>query len=250
MVTSTGCEGVQTPQKSAPAVGAEWAQTILVVDDEENIRILMRDLLCAEGYKPLLASDGSEALKTALEKLPNLILLDLILPDIDGFDVCRQLKANPATANIPIIIVSGRREDADIAAGLEMGADDYVVKPVRKQVLAARIRAVLRGRSGSASEKRRLLHRHGLVIDLDLHSVTVDGEKIDLSATEFRVLEALASRPGWILSREQIIERVSGLDYPVTERAVDVQISGLRKKLGESRRLIESVRGVGYRFKE
>jgi two-component system phosphate regulon response regulator PhoB len=184
--------------------------------------------------------------------LPGLILLDLMLPGMDGLEVCRALKKQPATAHIPVIMLTARGEEADVVAGLELGADDYIPKPFSPRVLIARVRTVLRRREREAApvDKSGLLRIHELTIHPGRNEVLVDGEPVELTFTEFRVLHLLASRPGWVFTRNQIVDAVRGESYAVTERAVDVQIVGLRRKLGESGKYIETVRGVGYRFKD
>jgi two-component system phosphate regulon response regulator PhoB len=225
-------------------------EKILVVDDEEDILELVRYNLTKEGYRAQCVQSGEQALVKAGEDPPDLIVLDLMLPGLDGLDVCKALKRNPATESIPLIMLTARGEDADIVAGLELGADDYVTKPFSPRVLLARIRATLRKRKQMELEESAIVRTGGLVIDSSRHEVTLHGNPVNLTVTEFRILHFLARRPGWVFTRDQIINAVRGDDYSVTERSVDVQIVGLRRKLGDAGHCIETVRGVGYRFKE
>lgn len=225
-------------------------EKILVVDDEEDILELVRYNLFKNGYQVTCVSSGELAMQKLKEETPHIILLDLMLPGMDGLDVCRTLRSNPATVNIPIIMITAKGEDADIVTGLELGADDYLTKPFSPRVLLARIRAILRRNKQDELDESSVLKTHDIVVNPARHEVLVKGEQLMLTATEFGILHFLARRPGWVFSREQIISAVKGDDYPVTERSVDVQVVGLRKKLGDSGDLIETVRGVGYRFKE
>ncbi len=223
---------------------------ILVVDDEPDIIELVRYNLAKEGYRVQTVLSGEKALAAADEGVPDLVLLDLMLPGVDGLDVCRRLKANPRTAHIPIIMLTAKVEDADIVTGLELGADDYVTKPFSPRVLVARVRTVLRRKRREEETTLELVKIHDLTIDPARHEVVISGIPVLLTASEFKILSFLARRPGWVFSREQIIIAVKGQDYPVTDRSVDVQIVGLRKKLGDAGKFIETVRGVGYRFRE
>ncbi|GBD93261.1 transcriptional regulatory protein YycF [bacterium BMS3Abin05] len=223
---------------------------VLVVDDEEDILELIGHNLKKEGYDVQSVATGEEALRAASENIPDLIVLDLMLPGVDGLEVCRRLKEDPDTRRIPIIILSAKGDEADIVTGLELGADDYVPKPFSPRVLVARIRAVLRRKKAGVPPESEVLQIHDLVINPGKHKVTINGKKIDLTYTEFYFLSILARRPGWVFTRYQLVDAVRGNNYPVTDRSVDVQIVGLRKKLGKYGNLIETVRGVGYRFKE
>lgn len=226
------------------------AESILVVDDERDIQELIRYNLRKEGFVVHTVGSGEEALTAAIDIKPALIVLDLMLPGIDGVQVCRRLKAGEHTSHIPVIMLTARTEDEDIVAGLETGADDYVTKPFSPKVLVARVRSLLRrAATPGTTEASTRLEAHGVVMDLSRYEVFADGEEIQLSATEFAILEFLIKSPGWVFSRQKIIDSIRGKDYPVTERSVDVQILGLRKKLGERGHLIETVRGVGYRFR-
>ncbi len=226
------------------------AQQILVVEDEQQIAELLRYNLAKEGYEVLVAHKGREALRLLRRHKPDLVLLDLMLPDLDGLEVCRQIRRDPATEGLSIVMLTARGEEADIVVGLELGADDYVTKPFSPRVLLARIRAVLRRKAAEAPAEDAPIEVHGVLIDPRRHEVNVEGQSVELTATEFRVLHALARRPGWVFTRRRIAEAVHGATDVVTDRAVDVQIVGLRKKLGRAGRLIETVRGVGYRLKE
>ena len=225
-------------------------EKILVVDDEEDILELVRYNLVREGYTVSCATSGEEALKASVSGSIDLIILDLMLPGIDGLEVARRLKENSATKDTPIVMLTAKGEEADIVTGLELGADDYVTKPFSPRILIARIKAVIRRRSGAAQAESEVLKVHELTIHTGRRHVTTNGKSLDLTYTEFQVLYFLARRPGWVFTRSQIVDAVRGDDYPVTDRSVDVQIVGLRKKLGPLGKYIETVRGVGYRFME
>src|SRR6056297_1134598 len=227
-------------------------KTILVVDDEADILQLIQYNLEKEGYNSLTAASGEEAIREAHRRLPSLIILDLMLPGLDGIEVCKQLRSTEDTKYIPILMVTAKSEESDIITGLEVGADDYITKPFSPKVLIARVRAILRrSRRNPIKEGREpYIKIHEIQIDTSKHEVISSGNPLLLSVTEFAILEFLARNPGWVFSRNQIIGAVKGEDYPVTERSVDVQILGLRKKLGEQGRMIETVRGIGYRMKE
>lgn len=223
---------------------------ILVVDDEEDILELVRYNLTREGYNVLCASTGEEGLNTAKSKLPDLIILDLMLPGIDGLDVARSLKNDSNTKDIPIIMLTAKGEEADIVTGLEMGADDYLSKPFSPRILIARIKAVLRRQITPVNTEKDIVEIHDIKIHSGRHEVLVNDNPVQLTFTEFGILNFLVKRPGWVFTRSQIVDAVKGDDYFVTDRSVDVQIVGLRKKLGVAGKYIETVRGVGYRFKE
>jgi two-component system phosphate regulon response regulator PhoB len=225
-------------------------QKILAVDDEEDILELLRFNLTREGFAVIGAASGEEALKFARAEKPELILLDLLLPGIDGLEVARRLKKDASTKEIPIIMVTAKGEEADIVAGLEVGAEDYITKPFSRKVLIARVRAVLRRKGAAPADEKEVLAVHDLLIHPGRREVLVKGKPVPLTFTEFGILNFLARRPGWVFTRSQIIDAVKGDEYFVTDRAVDVQIVGLRKKLGSAAKVIETVRGVGYRFKE
>lgn len=227
-------------------------ERILIIEDEEDILALVQYNLLREGYRVSCATSGEEGLQLARSENPDLILLDLMLPGMDGLDVCRALKLGAATAQIPVIMLTAKGEEADVVAGLELGADDYIPKPFSPRVLIARLRTVLRRleREATSADKGSVLRLHELTIHPGRNEVLVHDEPVELTFTEFRVLLLLAGRPGWVFTRNQIVDAVRGESYAVTERAVDVQIVGLRRKLGEAGRYIETVRGVGYRFKD
>ncbi|MDY6953458.1 MAG: response regulator [Thermodesulfobacteriota bacterium] len=225
-------------------------EKILVVDDEEDIIELLRFNLSREGYQVSSATSGEDALTLVRSEIPNLLLLDLMLPGMDGLEVAKRLKSNSNTMNIPIVMLTAKGEEPDIVTGLELGADDYVTKPFSPRVLVARVRAVLRRKVTDLPEDTSSFQVHDLVIHPGRHEVLVDGKHVALTFTEFAILNHLARRPGWVFTRYQIVDAVRGTDYPVTDRSVDVQIVGLRKKLGPAGKYIETVRGVGYRFKE
>lgn len=225
-------------------------ESILIVEDEQDIMELISYNLRKEGYIISQAPSGEKAIASVEENIPDLIILDLMLPGIDGIEICRQLKRKEETRKVPIIMVTAKGEDSDIITGLEMGADDYITKPFSPKVLIARIRTVLRRNSEITYPKEeQLITIHGITINSARHTVHLDNKEIILSATEFAILEFLAANPGWVFSRNQIIKNVKGNDYPVTERSVDVQILGLRKKLEHFGDTIQTVRGVGYRMK-
>lgn len=224
---------------------------ILVVDDEEDLLELVAYNLRREGYEVDCVTTGETALRAARSKRVDLILLDLMLPGADGLEVCRALRSDPQTREISIVMLTAKGDEADIVAGIELGADDYITKPFSPRVLLARIRAVLRRHSQSAPiDDSSLVRIHQLEIDPVRHEVTVESRRLDLTITEFRVLSWLARHPGRVFTRQQIIDAVRGDDYPVTERSVDVQVVALRRKLGKCGDYIETIRGVGYRFKE
>ncbi|MFQ5511180.1 MAG: response regulator [Candidatus Krumholzibacteriia bacterium] len=225
-------------------------KTILAVDDEEDILELVEFNLAREGYSVLRVTTGEEALQVARSRNPDLVLLDLMLPGVDGLEVCKRLKRGEATRNIPVIMLTAKGEEADIVLGLELGAEDYVTKPFSPKVLTARVRAVFRRREQPEADGESPSRIHDLEIHPGRHEVSLAGKPVTLTLTEFRILQFLAKRPGWVYTRYQIVEAVRGDDYAVTDRAVDVQIAGLRKKLGKHGDYIETVRGVGYRFKE
>lgn len=224
-------------------------EKILIVDDEEDVLELVRYNLDKNGYAVQTAATGEEALKKVRIQTPNLIILDLMLPGVDGLTICKQLKADSKTEHIPIIMLSAKGEEADIVTGLELGADDYVTKPFSPKVLIARVRRSLQRAVVRNSEKGPV-KIHEFTIDPARREVRIGDSSVDLTFTEFNILYALARRPGMVFTRYQIVDTVHGDDYLVTDRAVDVQMVGLRKKLGDYGKYIETVRGVGYRFKD
>ncbi|MFO7963429.1 MAG: response regulator transcription factor [Desulfobacterales bacterium] len=225
-------------------------KNILAIDDEEDILELLRYNLEREGFAVACADTGESALRKAVAENFDLILLDLMLPGIDGLEVARRLKNAAKTRTVPIIMLTAKGEEADVVAGLELGADDYITKPFSPRVLVARVRAVLRRVSEEPEDPLSVLHIGEFEIHPGRRTVHVNGEFVALTFTEFQILHTLARRPGWVYTRYQIVEAVRGDDYPVTDRSVDVQIVGIRKKLGRYGDYIETVRGVGYRFKE
>jgi two-component system alkaline phosphatase synthesis response regulator PhoP len=225
-------------------------QKILVVDDEEDILELLRFNLTKEGFTVVCAASGEEALKSAVSNRPDLVLLDLLLPGMDGLEVARRLKHDASTKDIPVIMVTAKGEEADIVTGLEVGAEDYITKPFSRKVLIARVRAALRRKAAAPADDQEVLSVQDLTIHPGRREVLVKGKPVALTFTEFGILNFLARRPGWVFTRSQIVDAVKGNEYFVTDRAVDVQIVGLRKKLGSAAKSIETVRGVGYRFKE
>ncbi len=225
-------------------------ETILVVDDEEDILELIRYNLEREGYKIICAASGEEALKKSVSTPLDLILLDLMLPGIDGLNVARRLKNNKNNRNVPIIMLTAKGDEADIIIGLEMGADDYITKPFSPKILIARIRAAIRKQKKKLYMDTFEISIHDLVINFGMRSVKIKGEPVKLRYSEFQILSSLVKRQGWVFTRTQIVNLVHGNNYPVTDRSIDVQIVGLRKKLGLFGKYIETVRGVGYRFRE
>ncbi len=222
---------------------------ILVIEDEKDIQELIRFNLERDGYKVLSADSVEAAGKMLVKQLPDLVLLDLMLPGENGYDFCRRLRSEERTQHLPVIMVTARDEDADIVAGLEVGADDYITKPFSPRVLLARVRAVLRRRAVEPEDSADRLVRGPVELDRTRHAVRIDGRPVAMTLSEFRILELLLRRPGVVFSRYQIVDAVHGSDYPVTDRSVDVQIVGLRRKLGKCSDQIETVRGVGYRFR-
>jgi two-component system alkaline phosphatase synthesis response regulator PhoP len=224
-------------------------EKILIVEDEEDVHELIRYNLEKNGYCAESAMTGHEAVTKAASLLPDLVLLDLMLPGLDGLQVCKTLKKDAKTEKIPVVMLTAKGTESDIITGLEMGADDYITKPFSPRVLLARIKAVLR-RKETAVQDDGVVQIYDLEIDSGRHRVLLKGKPLTLTSTEFSLLKFLAARPGWVFTRYQIVDAVHGSDYPVTDRSVDVQIVGLRKKLGTAGKYIETVRGVGYRFVE
>jgi len=223
---------------------------ILIVEDEGDVMELIRYNLAKEGFNCDAAYNGQEALRKARATLPDLVLLDLMLPEVDGLEVCKRLKNSPQTEHIPIVMVTAKSDEADIVTGLELGADDYITKPFSPKVLVARVRAVLRRKTTEIPGKSTVVRIHDIQIDPGRHKVLVKDKAVELTSSEFGLLYFLAARPGWVFTRYQIVDAIHGTDYPVTDRSIDVQVVGLRKKLGTAGKYIETVRGIGYRFKE
>ena len=223
-------------------------KTLLVVEDENDIRQLLRFNLEREGYAVLEADNGLDGLRTASLELPDLVVLDLMLPGLDGCEVCRRLKAQTATADTPVLMLTARGEEVDRIEGFTLGADDYVVKPFSVKELVLRIRAILR--RSDRTEPGAVLSRGGLFIDVDAHRVTLDGMELALTATEFRLLEDLMRHAGAVRTREQLLNAVWGYSFDGYARTVDTHVRRLRAKLGDEASVLETVRGVGYRLKD
>jgi DNA-binding response OmpR family regulator len=221
---------------------------ILIVDDEEDIIELLRYSLEKEGWETAEATSGEEALELVKSQSFDLLLLDLMLPGIDGLEVCARIKAGICENPPAVLMLTARTEDPDIVTGLNVGADDYVTKPFSPKVLVARVKALLRRLQDGAQARTEIYNIHGIRLDSTRYEVTVDEKPVELSATEFAILEVLMKNPGWVFNRARIIDEVKGDNYPVTERSVDVQILGLRRKLGDRGDVIQTVRGVGYRM--
>ena len=222
---------------------------ILIVDDEEDILELLRYNISKEGYDVISAENGAGCLDLAHSHAPDLIILDLMMPDIDGLDVCKKLKNDDKTKNIPVIMLTAKSMESDIIVGLELGADDYIAKPFSPKVLIARMKSVLRRSYGDISDGGgEVIKRFGLCVDVSGRKVRFNGEDIDLTYSEFEIIMLFAKHPGRAFSRKQIMSAARGDNYLVTERAMDVQIVNLRKKLGKAGELIKTVRGVGYKF--
>lgn len=224
---------------------------IIVVEDEADILDVIEYNLTREGYKVLGFRDGEQGLEAIRGEDPQLVLLDLMLPGMDGIEICKKVKEDPVTRDVPVIMITAKTEESDVVLGLGVGADDYVSKPFSPKELVARVKAVLRRAPLKETViKSDRITRDGFVIDNTRHEVTLDGELVTMTATEFKMLHFLASHPGRVFSREQLLSKVVGSDTVVIDRNVDVHIRSIRKKLGENHRsLIDTVRGVGYRFK-
>ncbi len=220
-----------------------------MVDDEKDIIELVSYNLEKEGFKVISATDGEKALESVSSEEPEIIILDLMLPGIDGLDVCRELKRNDQTSSIPIIMLTAKGEESDIVIGLELGADDYITKPFSPRILVARVKAVLR-RIESKKEEDKLIRINQLSIDLVRHQVTYRGKTLELTSTEFNLLILLAQNRGKVFTRDQILDKAWKEESFVVDRTVDVHVRRLRQKLGQASRFIETVRGVGYKFKD
>ncbi len=222
---------------------------IIFVEDESDIQELVQFNLAREGFQITGYTSGEEGLSAIKKVKPDLILLDLMLPGIDGLEICRQLKRDSKTENIPVIMITAKTEESDIVTGLELGADDYLTKPFSPKVLIARIRSVLRRQKAAKITSQSIINIENLSINPGKYEVLVDNKSLSLTLTEFQILHFLSRRPGWVYTRNQLIDAVHGEDAIITDRSIDVQIVGLRKKLGKAGQLIETVRGIGYRFK-
>ena len=221
---------------------------IVVIEDEPDIVEVLSYNLKREGYNVSSTLRGDEGLNLVRNQSPNLVVLDLMLPGMDGLSICQQLKSDSLVRDIPIIIISAKGEESDVVIGLEMGADDYLTKPFSPRELIARVKAVLRRGPTQEDKARERILLGKLVIDVARHEVNVDDELISLTATEFKILHQLASQSGRAFTREQLLNRVVGLGVVVVDRNIDVHIRALRKKLGDASDMIQTIRGVGYRL--
>ncbi len=222
-------------------------EKILIIDDEKDIIKLISYNLEKEGYRIISALDGERGLEIIFKEKPDLIILDLMLPGLDGLELCKILKRNEETSSIPIIMLTAKGEEADIVVGLELGADDYITKPFSPRVLLARVKAVLR-RVRDLKKEEKVIKINDLIIDLDKHIVTLKGKKLNLTLTEFNILKFLAQNRGRVFTRNQLLDKVWEGEGFVIDRTVDVHIRRIRQKLGEASFFIETIRGVGYRF--
>lgn len=225
-------------------------QTILVVEDDADILQLLAFNLESADFEPLTAEDGLDGLAKARRHKPDLVVLDLMLPGMNGLDLCRELKRDGRTRDIPVIMLTARGEEVDRIVGLELGADDYVVKPFSFREFLLRVRAVLRRTAGDSAPERAHVERDGLEVDLEAHRVLADGQEVALTATEFKLLAELIRTAGRVRTRDQLLAAVWGYAFEGYARTVDTHVRRLRQKLGRPAELIETVRGVGYRFKE
>ena len=226
-------------------------EKIVVIEDETDILEVIAYNLKREGYDVITSTSGEDGLEKIEKSKPNLVVLDLMLPEVDGIELCRKLKSDPLTQSIPVIMVTAKGEESDVVLGLGVGADDYITKPFSPRELTARVKAVLRrSKSKGESDRRERVAFEGVIIDPQRHEVRVDGEAVLLTATEFRLLHFLALHPGRVFTRDHLLTRVIGDDAIVIDRNIDVHVRAIRKKLGTRRELIETIRGVGYRFKD
>ena len=223
---------------------------MLIVDDEPDIVEFVQYNLRKEMYDTISAGDGPKAVQLARQHRPDLVLLDIMLPGLDGIEVCRSLKGSRETAQIPIIMLTAKGDEADIVAGLEVGADDYVAKPFSMRLLLARMKAVMRRTLADEEKTSDVTRIHDLVIDDVRHVASLRGKALQLTLTEYKLLRFLARHPGRVFTRSQILDNIQDQQAIVIDRAIDVHVAALRKKLGEAGKYIETVRGVGYRFKE
>ncbi len=223
---------------------------ILLIDDDVTITEVVKEVLELEGYEVMSKHNGKEALSFVSTYLPDVILVDYTLPDIDGFEICRHLKSNPLTSAIPVIMVTGRSGENESVTALELGADDYIVKPFSAKVLVARVRVSLRRLRQPMTTSNDVVTIHSIKIDRKRFHVVVEDNEVKLTITEYKILECFALKPGWVFTRGQLINALNGNHNAVTDRSIDVQIVGLRKKLGQAGSLIETLRGIGYRLKD
>jgi two-component system phosphate regulon response regulator PhoB/two-component system alkaline phosphatase synthesis response regulator PhoP len=221
---------------------------IAVVEDEQDILELVSVHLRKERFSVRGFLNGSSFLKSLESELPTLVVLDLMLPDVDGFEICRRLKAKPACASIPIVILTARSEETEKILGLELGADDYMIKPFSPRELTARIKAVLRRTVKQEADPETINVGDVLRIDPQKYEVVVEGKRVDLTATEFRILQLLASKNGWVFSRDKILTHLWGSEKMVLDRTIDVHIKHLREKMGKAGGLIKNMRGIGYKL--
>ena len=223
---------------------------ILIVEDDRSLAEVLEYNLTSSGYDTICASDGQDALNQAKLKLPDLVLLDLMIPVVDGLEVCKHLRASSETRDIPIVMLTAKGEETDELVGFSIGADDYVVKPFSVKVLLERIKSLLRRRINNHNSGGETTTLRGVTIDRVKHRVSVHGEQIDLTPSEFRLLDTMIRQPGRAFDRNELIDAALGADTLVLERTIDVHIRSLRKKLGDENELIQTVRGIGYRFRE
>ena len=226
-------------------------KTILVVEDEKDIVELIRYNLEREGFRVRAAYDGQAAVQSVQRELPDLILLDLMLPKLDGLDVCKNIKEDKRTSHIPVVMVTAKSEESDVVVGLSLGADDYITKPFSPKVLVARVKAVLRRVELALKGEREVIKVSGdFIIDATRFEVMIEGKPVRLTKTEFNLLKFLAERPGRVLTRNQLLDGAIGFDVFVTDRNIDVHIAALRKKLRKHADRIVTIRGVGYKFED
>lgn len=225
------------------------AEKILIIEDDPGIQEMLNYSFAQEGWKLIQAKSGEEGLELLHKEGADCIILDIMLPGMDGFNTLKKIRSDESFQNIPVIMCTARGEETDVVTGLELGADDYVVKPYSPRILAARIRAGLRRKEFQSGEEKTMLRHGNLVLDTERHTCFFGEEPLELFATEFAILAQFMSHPDIVFSRQKLITAIHGSDYPVTDRSIDVQILGLRKKLQSSGDMIETIRGVGYRFK-
>ncbi len=225
-------------------------QTLLLIEDDPDIVELLQFNLEREGYPVIVATDGEAGVRLATQQVPAAILLDLMLPGIDGLEVCRQLKSAERTAGVPVMMLTAKSEEADVVLGLELGADDYVAKPFSPREVVARVRALLRRNQAAAGAGKLRIDLDGVVLDLERYEISVEGAVVDFTRAEFRLFWTLASHPGRVYTRDQLVERITDGEALILDRNVDVHVSSIRKKLGEHGQRIATVRGVGYKCKD
>jgi two-component system, OmpR family, alkaline phosphatase synthesis response regulator PhoP len=229
----------------------EQRKTILIIEDEVDIQEMLSFNLRNEGFRVLCSTSGEEGLQKVEERKPNIVLLDLMLPGINGLEVCRRIRRQPELDSTKVIMLTAKSEEVDVVSGLELGADDYVTKPFSNRILLARINTLLRrDGGGTQAPEEEVLAFKGMQIHPGRHEVMLDSEGVELTSSEFKALQLMASRPGWVFSRYQIVDGVHGPGHVVTGRTIDVMMVSLRKKLRDYSSCIETVRGVGYRFKQ